>query len=174
MFGMSKVGQIFGTQADDVMAFGLQQSRQSLRAGAGCARQEVVLLHYRLEILLEEILRCLLHLNLTTDASRKARCLVARPCTRFLQRSKLLRFSSRRMSWMTFFSVNPNCDLMASNGVRSSQAIWIMRSVTSGVSSVCSIFRQKQNAGERVQRLKIVSRNGIPHTLGISFRDTKK
>jgi len=60
---------------------------------------------------------------------RKAWCLVLLPCTRARHIRNEEGFISRRISLMTSASARPNWKVIASNGVRSSQAISTMRSM---------------------------------------------
>jgi hypothetical protein len=83
---------------------------------------------YRFEILFPVITRCIFDLKRFTDSSRSFSCLMDCWCARLRQRSKLLRFRLRRINRITSFSFSPNCRSMASKGVRSSQAISMMRS----------------------------------------------
>ena len=82
------------------------------------------------------VLRCMLHLKRVMSLAASARCLVTRPCTRARHLRQLLGCSSRFMSAFTSSSRNPNCVKMASKGVRSSQAISMMRSMSSGLSTI--------------------------------------
>ena len=83
----------------------------------------------RFEILFKVMCRCWsLRLRPTLKFLR-AWCLVLLPCTRARHIWNEEGFISRRMSLMTSASASPNCKVIASNGVRSSQAISTMRSM---------------------------------------------
>ena len=97
----------------------------------------------RLEILLPVILRCKLHLCLPTSNPRKALCLVALPCTLARHMRQELGFISLRIKVITSASLRPNCNKIASKGVRSSQAISMMRSMSCSVSALKSIFTKQ-------------------------------
>ena len=99
--------------------------------------------YQRLEILLPVILRCRLHLCLPTSKPRKALCLVALPCTLARHRRQELGFISRRISAITSASLRPNCNKIASKGVRSSQAISMMRSISCSVSAFKSMHSKQ-------------------------------
>ena len=77
--------------------------------------------------------RWLLHRKRPTTKPRLVRCLVLRPAVRFRQSLNDEGFRFFRMSLMTWPGSIPNCSRMASKVVRSSQAIWIMRSVWASV-----------------------------------------
>lgn len=64
------------------------------------------------------------------------KCLVFRPVTRLRHSLKLEGFRDRRMNSITSDSLKPNCTSIASNGVRSSQAISITREVSSSDSFI--------------------------------------
>lgn len=85
---------------------------------------------------------CAADTNRVTFLLRSLRCLVFRPVTRRLQRSQLFLFSCLRISNIIWGSDKPNCASMASKGVRSSQAIPIIRSISWGCKSgiVCDMF----------------------------------
>lgn len=89
--------------------------------------------HYRLLMRLRVISRWREHLNRWVLGVRSARCLLERPDTRRRHRRNELSFRIFRMSWMTSGSDRPNCHSMASKGVRSSQAISTIRSMSSVV-----------------------------------------
>ena len=91
---------------------------------------------YRLLILFIDIIRWRVLLNRDMAGSLFLSCLWLMPlCTRFRQSLKLLLFNSFRMSEITPLSVHPNCSLMASKGVLSSQAISMILSI-----SFCSML----------------------------------
>ena len=99
----------------------------------------------RLEILLPVMLRCSLHLWRPASKPRKALCLVALPWTRARHMRHELGFISLRINAITSASLRPNCNRMASKGVRSSQAISMMRSISCSERSFKSI-RYKQHS----------------------------
>ena len=99
--------------------------------------------YQRLEILLPVILRCRLHLWRPTSKPRKALCLVALPCTLARHMRQELGFISLRIKAITSASLRPNCKRMASKGVRSSQAISMMRSISCSVSAFKSMLTKQ-------------------------------
>ena len=88
------------------------------------------------------------HLKRSTSSALKFLCLVFLPCTRALQRFQLACVRLLRINSITSFSDKPNCALMASNGVRSSQAISITRSISS-----CNML-VKQSLVKKVKSVK--------------------
>ena len=89
-------------------------------------------------ILFPEIPFCRLDLK-RCIFGRFFRCFVDRPLTRLRQRSKLLRFNSRRITVITSFSGSPNCISIAPKGVRSSHAISMIRSISRVLNSFIPI-----------------------------------
>jgi hypothetical protein len=81
----------------------------------------------RFEILFP-VLFCREHLNRSISVPRKEACLVFRDVMRFLHIRKLEGSECFRINSMTSFSFKPNWNSMASKGVLSSHAIWIIRS----------------------------------------------
>lgn len=81
------------------------------------------------------MVRCNAHLCLPATKPRSLVCFVLLPCTLLRHILKLLGFISRRISVITSFSVRPNCSLMESKLVRSSQAISIILLVSMCASS---------------------------------------
>ena len=118
--------------------------------------------HQRLEILLPVMLRCKLHLWRPASKPRSALCLVALPCTLARHMRHELGFISRRISVITSASLIPNCKRIASKGVRSSQAISMMRSISCSERSLKSI-RFKQHSILFVFHVWKVLKNKIYH-----------
>ena len=83
----------------------------------------------RFAILFKVMCRCWSLRFRPTLKFRKAWCLVLLPCTRARHMRNEEVLISRRMSLITSDSASPNCSVIASNGVRSSQAISTMRSM---------------------------------------------
>lgn len=89
---------------------------------------------HRLDILFCEIVLCREHLNRSISSDRFFRCFWLTPLlTRFRHSLKLDDFRDLLINLMTCCSERPNCALMASKGVRSSQAISMTLSVSSSV-----------------------------------------
>ena len=78
------------------------------------------------------MLRCKVHLKRLESVILFIKCLVARPDILFRHILKLEAFEFKRMNSMTSFSFKSNWNSIASKGVRSSQAISMIRSVSSG------------------------------------------
>jgi hypothetical protein len=96
--------------------------------------------NHRFEILLLLIDFCREHLNRLISSLRFFKCFLLTPLfTRFRQSLKLFSFKFRRIRSITSFSVSSNWNRIASKGVRSSQAISIIRS-RSASSNVCFII----------------------------------
>lgn len=81
---------------------------------------------------------CREHLNRETSAVLKNRCFVCRPFILLRHILKLEALLCLRISSTTSFSDKPNWSSIASNGVRSSQAISMMRSVSCGLNNLNS------------------------------------
>ncbi len=93
------------------------------------SRKNVDSSHYRLLILLFEIDLCLLDRKRFMAELRRLACLLLTPlCTRALHNLKEDGRNALRIRLITSDSDNPNWKVMASKGVRSSQAISITRS----------------------------------------------
>ena len=86
---------------------------------------------YRLLILFIDMDFCRLHLKRVMSGFLFCACFLLMPLfTRLRQRLKLLRFNSLLIIAITSLSEKPNCALIASNGVRSSQAISMILSIS--------------------------------------------
>ena len=88
-------------------------------------------IHYLLLILFMLMLRWSVHLKRGSEKIRFCKCFVLRPAIRLRHIWKLDNLLLARINSITSFSCSPNWNLIASNGVRSSQAIWMIRSISS-------------------------------------------
>lgn len=88
---------------------------------------------YRLLCRLPEMIRCCRDLKRKTSELRLPACLVERPCTLARHFFQLLGCISCFINSMTSLSDTPNWAFMASKGVRSSQAISIIRSMSASL-----------------------------------------
>ena len=78
---------------------------------------------------------CRLHLKRLPTMGWRLACFVIRPCTRARHLRQFRGCISRFIRAFTSSSERPNCILMASKGVRSSQAISMMRSISVSLNS---------------------------------------
>lgn len=89
---------------------------------------------------------CRLHLKRLPTMGWPLACFVIRPCTRARHLRQFRGCSSRFIRAFTSSSERPNCILMASKGVRSSQAISMMRSISVSLNSFIILYNLKSNS----------------------------